>query len=97
MMGFTGSEMAADRVFLFETVARDVSRGRRLPLAGAIVGQALREVPDALVEQPRHHRLFGKLDHAVMHEHRGARSRARHRHGRRRPAPPRLGSAAAEV
>ena len=80
-------------VLLFQAPARDVAGGAGAILVGGVIHLRGGEVADALVEQARHHRLFGQPDHAVM-QHDG---RAVAAHRCRRRALPRPPAAAAAV
>ena len=60
------------RIFLFEAVPHDVAAARRAVLVLPVIHLRDRKVPDALVEQPRLHRLLGQQHHAVMHQDAGA-------------------------
>ena len=81
------------RLLLLEPPAGDVPPARRAVLLAAVVDLPHREIADPLVEQARHHRLLGQLDHAVVQHHRraagphaaaGPRGRSVARTGRRR-------------
>ncbi len=59
-------------ILLFEPPARDVAPALGAVLLAAVVHLLHVEVPDALVEHARHHRVVRQLHHAEVHDDAGA-------------------------
>ena len=64
--GLHGFRYGCARILLFEAPARDVASGTGAIIVGGVIHLRGGEVADALVEQARHHRMFGQAHHAVM-------------------------------